>query len=349
MALAFALAILTATGLVEVWHILVLALLLGVSNAVDMPTRQSFIVELVDREDIANAVGLNSSIFNATRIVGPAVAGLAIAVVGIAACFAVNGLSFLAVIASLLLMREREMRRAPALERPHSVRAVLDNLAEGLWYVRRTPVVLLSVATVGLVATFGMNFNVVVPAMARDVLAVGAPGFGLLMAATGAGSLTSALAIAIAGRPRPGWIVGGAILLGVSLAVFSISRSFPLSLLCMYFVGVGAIGMAATGNAAIQTAVPDHLRGRVMSVYTTVFAGSTPIGGPASGGLASALGIATAVAFGGVVSGLVGLVGWVWLRRQPAASSSLEAVVVPARADPAVAPAVATPSLPDGV
>jgi len=265
-------------------------------------------------------------------------------------CFAVNGLSFLAVIASLLLMRESELRRAPALQRPHSVSAVLANLAEGLSYVRRTPVVLLSVATVGLVATFGMNFNVVVPAMARDVLHVGAPGFGLLMAAMGVGSLTSALAMAIAGRPRPSWIVGGAIMLAVSLTAFSVSRSFPLSLLCMYFVGVGAIGMAATGNAAIQTAVPDHLRGRVMSVYTTVFAGSTPIGGPASGGIASAFGIAIAVAFGGFMSGIVGIVGWLWLRRQPAAASPLEAVV-PARDDPTVVAGTvaAAPSLPDRI
>ena len=145
------------------------------------------------------------------------------------------------------------------------------------------------------------------------------------MAATGLGSLTSALAIAIAGRPRRSWIVGGAMLLGLGLALFSVSRSFPLSLLCMYAVGVGAIAMAATGNAAIQTAVPDHLRGRVMSVYTTVFAGSTPIGGPASGAIASAFGIATAVAFGGVMSLLVGVAGWSWLRRQPVEPSPLEA------------------------
>lgn len=339
MLLAFLLALLTATGHVEVWHILVLAFLLGVTNAVDMPTRQSFVVEMVGREDIGNAVGLNSSAFNAARIIGPAVAGLAIGAVGIAACFALNGVSFLAVIVGFLLMREGELRAAPAMARPRTVRAVVDNLAEGLSYVRRTPIVLLGVSVVGLVATFGMNFNVVVPAMARDVLGVGAAGYGFLMAATGLGSLTSALALAVAGRPRRGWIVGGAMLLGLLLVVFSQSRSFPISLLCMYGVGVGAIGMAATANAAIQTAVPDHLRGRVMSVYTTVFAGSTPIGGPASGAIAASFGIATAVAFGGVMSALVGIGGLLWLRSRPAAPP-LEQVVVPGLAAPVMTPAV---------
>ncbi|MBM4408806.1 MAG: MFS transporter [Chloroflexi bacterium] len=318
MLLAFALGLLTMTGRVEVWHILVLAFLLGVTNAVDMPTRQSFVVEMVGREDIGNAVGLNSSAFNAARIVGPAVAGLAIGYVGIAACFVLNGMSFLAVIVGYLLMRDDELRPAPAMARPRSGRAVVANLAEGLSYVRRTPIVLLGVSVVGLVATFGMNFNVVVPAMARDVLGVGSVGFGFLMAATGLGSLTAAVALAVAGRPRRSWIVGGAILLGVLLVGFSQSRSFTLSLLCMYGVGVGGIGMAATANAAIQTAVPDHLRGRVMSVYTTVFAGSTPIGGPVSGAIAASFGVATAVAFGGVMSALVGIGGLLWLRRRPA-------------------------------
>ena len=316
MCLAFVLAGLTATGLVEVWHVFVLAFLLGCSNAFDMPARQSFVVEMVGRADVANAVGLNSAIFNGARIIGPAIAGLAIGAVGIAACFVLNGFSFLAVIGGLLLIREDELLPTPLLPRPTSVRGVVDNLAEGLAYVRRTPIVLLGVTVVGLVATFGMNFNVVVPAMARDVLGVGAPGFGFLLSALGLGSLTSALAIAVMGRPRIGAIVGGAILLGSLEVVFSISRSFPLSLLCAYGMGAGAIAMAATANAAIQTAVPDHLRGRVMSVYTTVFAGSTPIGGPLAGGLASAFGVAQAVAVGGAISALVGLGGLAWVRRR---------------------------------
>ena len=343
MLLAASLAVLTATGSVQVWHVLVLALLLGVTNAIDMPTRQSFVVEMVGREDIGNAVGLNSAMFNAGRIVGPAVAGLTIAAVGVAACFVLNALSFGAVIAGLLLMREAELRPAPVVPRPRSLGGVVDNLAEGLGYVRRTPVVLLGVSVVGLVATFGMNFNVVVPAMARDVLDVGAPGYGFLMAATGLGSMTSALAIAVAGRPRRTWIVGGAILLGVLEVVFSQSRSFALSLACMYGVGAGAIAMSATANAAIQTAVPDQLRGRVMSVYTTVFAGSTPIGGPASGALASAFGIATAVAVGGALSAVVGVAGLLWLRRQPE-GPPLEPSVVPALGSAAVPGAVASAS-----
>ena len=256
-------------------------------------------------------------------------------------------------IAGLLLMRQSELRPPPVLARPHTAGEVVANLAEGLGYVRRTPIVLLAVTVVGLVATFGMNFNVFVPAMARDVLGAGAAGFGFLMAATGLGSLASALAIAASGRPRTTWIVGGALLTGVLLVVFAVSRSFAISLVALFGVGAGAIGMAATANTVIQTTVPDHLRGRVVSVYLTVFAGSTPIGGLLFGALASAFGIATSVAIGGVLSTLVGAGGFVWLRRlgaQPIGQSTqsvLEPVSIPPASSP-VPGAVAAVTSPAG-
>ena len=171
-------------GLVTVPMIIGLALLLGCANAVDMPVRQSFAVEMVEREDIGNVVALNSAMFNGARIVGPAIAGLTIGVVGVAATFAINALSFLAVIVGLAAMRKEELREPPRVARPTSVAAVFEHLREGLAYVRATPIVLLAVLVVGLVATVGMNFGVVVPALAQDVLHSDASGYGFLMAAS---------------------------------------------------------------------------------------------------------------------------------------------------------------------
>ncbi|HEY5182496.1 MAG TPA: MFS transporter [Dermatophilaceae bacterium] len=315
MVLALVLAVLSWTGIVQVWHILVLAFALGLVNAVDMPTRQSIVMELVGREDVANAVGLNSAMFNAARIVGPAVAGLVIGVAGVTVCFFLNGLSFVAVIAGLLAMREADLRGGVRLARPRSVGEVGANLGEGLRYVRRTPVVLLAVSLVGLVAIAGMNFNVLMPAMANEVLHVGASGFGFLMSAMGLGSLLAALAIAYLRRPKLSILLVGAFALGALEVAFAGVRFFPLALLAVFGAGAGAIAMTATANSAIQLAVPDALRGRVMSVYTTVFAGSTPVGGLFAGWLASSFGTPVALAVGGGISALVALGATVWVIR----------------------------------
>jgi MFS family permease len=316
MTLAFVLAILTATGTVQVWHILVLAFLLGCSNAVDMPTRQSFVIEMVGREDVGNAVALNSAIFNGARIVGPAVAGLTIGAFDMSIAFFLNGLSFVAVIACLLAMREEELRFGVRASMPRSFGEVFRNLAEGLSYVRQTRTVLLAVTVVGLVATAGMNFSVVVPPLSRNVLGTGPSGYGFLMAASGLGSLISALAIAFRGRPTTRVLIGGALMLGALEVLLAISRSMPLSLVCMFWIGAGGIAMAMTANTTIQLSVPDRLRGRVMAVYTTVFAGSTPFGGLASGAIAGSFGTAAAVLVGGVVSvavaSVAGVVAWRW-------------------------------------
>ena len=260
--LALLLGLLTATGLVQVWQIVVLALLLGTVNAVDMPTRQAFVIEMVGRADVVNAVGLNSAAFNAARIVGPAIGGLVIGAVGIAACFFINAASFVAVIASLLLMREGELRPFVAQRVERTVGAMVENLAEGLRYVRRTRVVLLAVVVVGLVSMFGMNFTVIMPVLARDVLGTGASGLGFLMAATGVGSVASALSIAYLGRPSPRFILAGAAIAGILEIAVAFVRSFPLALVCAAGIGAGAIGMAATANTTIQLAVPDGSRPR---------------------------------------------------------------------------------------
>jgi MFS family permease len=314
MILAFVLAGLTLTGVVEVWMIVVLALLLGCANAVDMPVRQAFVIEMVGREDVANAVALNSAMFNTARIVGPAIAGLTIAAIGIGPAFVVNGLSFVAVIAALLAMRDAELRPVTLGPVPHSVREVADSLADGLRYVRRTPVVLLAVVVVGVVSTAGMNFTVVLPAYARDVLGQGAAGYGLLMSSLGVGSVVAALALAARGRATPWAIVGGAVLAGLAEIAMAPTRVYGVALLLGFAVGLGAVSMAANANSTIQLAVPDRLRGRVIGVYTTVFVGSTPIGGLATGAIASALGVAAAVAIGGAISAAAGVAGAVWLR-----------------------------------
>ncbi len=315
MLLAFALAALTFANVVQVWHILVLAALLGLVNAVDMPTRQAFVVEMVGRADVTNAVGLNSAIFNAARIVGPAIGGLLIGALGVTACFFLNGLSFLAVIVGLLMMREAELLPAARLARPTSVRDVADTLAEGLRYVRATPVVLLAVVLVGLVSTFAMNFNVVAPALAQTVLGVGATGLGFLMASMGLGSLTAALLVASLDRPRPTIIVIGAFGLGALEIVLGGVSSYPVALVAMYGAGFAAIAMMVSANTSIQLAVPDRLRGRVLSVYTTVFAGSTPIGAPIIGWLASAFSTQVALVVGGGIALVAALVAGAWVAR----------------------------------
>lgn len=315
MVLAVVLAILTATGLVEIWMVVTLALLLGCASAVDMPVRQAFAIEMVGPREVGNAVSLNSAQFNGARVVGPAIAGVAIGAFGIATAFAINAVSFLAVILGLWLMRDDELHRPRLLPRPRSVAAVVDNLAEGLRFVRHTPVVLMAVATVGLSATFGMNFTVIVPPLAQDVLSSDAAGYGFLMTASGVGALAAALALVIAGTPRAVRIPLGAILMGVASILLAFSSSYPLSLLLMVPVGAGGITMAATANATIQLAVPDGLRGRVMSVYTTVFSASVPIGGIGVGALAAALGVPMTVAIGGVLTLGVGVWALVWYRR----------------------------------
>jgi MFS family permease len=287
---------------------------MGVRNAVDMLTRQAFAVEMVGRADVGNAVALNSALFNGARVLGPAIAGLTIAAFGVSIAFLIDALSFLAVLFGLFLMREVELRPAPIFTRPTSVRGVFDNLAEGLSYVRRTSLVLLAVVTVGVVATFGINFTVLVPPLAAGILHVGAEGFGFLMAASGTGSLLAALAIAFAGTKPVRMLLGGLVLGGAEILIGAVGN-YPLDLVLMFVAGSGSITMMATANTTIQMAVPDELRGRVMSVYTTVFAGTSPIGGLVLGALASNAGAAAAIAFGGAVSAVASLLGLIWYRR----------------------------------
>ena len=317
MTLAFILFGLSVTDTVQVWHILVLATILGITNAVDMPTRQAFTVEMVGREDVPNAIALNSAIFNGARIVGPAIAGLTIGLFGgnVSPAFLINGLSFFAVILAYLAMRQDELHHVGSYTRPRSIREVGSTLADGLRYVRHNDMILLATVSVGVVSLFGMNFGVIIPALARVVLESDATGYGFLMTATGIGSLVAALGIAFSGRSRPAIIPLGAIVLGIALLATSLVHGFVVAMITMTFVGFGAIAMAATANTTVQLAVPDELRGRVISVYTTVFVGSTPLGGLLMGWIASSVSVDAAIAVGGVGSLVAGLGVLVWLRR----------------------------------
>jgi MFS family permease len=289
-------------NLVQVWQIFVLAFLLGVVNAVDMPARQSFVVEMVGPDDVVNAVALNSAVFNGARVIGPSLAGIMIWLVGTAPCFLLNGLSYAAVVVGLLAMRDSELMPAVRLARPTSIGGVRETMAEGLNYVAHTPVVLLAISVIGLVSTFGMNFNVVLPVLAAGVLNVGPNGLGWLYSAMGAGALIAALGVATLQRPRVRVLVGGGMVLGVAELVLAGTTSYPIALAAVFFSGLGAIATAASANSLVQVTVPGPLRGRVMSVYTTVFAGSTPIGSGLTGSFGGLWGTPVAIAMNGLVT-----------------------------------------------
>jgi MFS family permease len=300
--LALLLGVLVVTGGVQVWHVYVLAVGLGLVNAVDMPVRQTFVVEMVGREDIANAVGLNSAIFNGARIAGPALAGILIGLVGTAACFFLNAASYVAVLIAYALMREEELRPAARIAVARTIGGVIAQLGEGLAYARGTPIVRIALVTLGVVATAGMNFSVLMPVFAKDVLGGDATTFGFLLAASGVGSVFAAVHIASGLRPSLTLVVSAAASFGAALVALSFVHQMVLALPLMLILGWSVISMAATTNTLIQMLVPDVLRGRVMSIFTTVFAGSTPIGGLLAGSIAGLLGVSAALAIGGVVA-----------------------------------------------
>jgi len=299
--LALTLGVLVYSGEITIWQIFLLAFLLGLVNAADMPARQSFVVEMVGPEDIANAIALNSAVFNGARVVGPAVAGILIALAGTASCFILNGLSYAAVVVGLVAMRDAELRPADRLAMPRSVAAIGENLGEGLRYVWHTPIVLLAISVIGFVSTFGMNFNVVLPVLAAGVLKVGPNGLGWLYSVMGAGALISALGVATLRRPHIRVLIGGGMILGAAELVLASTTAFPVALAAVFFCGVGAIATAASANSLVQITVPGPLRGRVMSVYTTVFAGSTPIGSGLTGGVGGLWGTPAALVMNGAI------------------------------------------------
>jgi MFS family permease len=292
---ALVLAALSWTGQVQYWHVVVLAAVMGIANALDMPTRQSMMVELVGRDHLMNAIALNSAVFNAARIVGPALGGVLIARYGVALAFLVNGVTYLPVIAALLAMR-------PAVPVRVSRRGRLgEEIADGLRYARRTPLIALVLSLVCAISIFTINHNVTVPLLARDVLGEQVRGFGFLMAAVGVGAVAGAVLLAQFGRGRPP--VGGLLIAGLVLSsgilVLSIVREFWLAAGVLFVVGLVQILLLSSCNTTLQVTVPDDLRGRVMSLYTLLFAGVSPFGAFFIGGIAEIFGVPAALAAGG--------------------------------------------------
>jgi MFS family permease len=302
LVLALALATITALGIAQYWMILILALLLGFVNLVDVPTRQAYVIELCGRETLMNAVSLNSASFNLARIVGPAVAGILMEAIGIAPCFFLNALSFAAVIAALAAIRARPTRAASRVE---GMRDVLSSARDGLAYIAARREIVLPLVLLSALSTFVINFNVLVPTFSRGPLGRGASGYGFLMTSLGLGSFAAAISLAArSGRgPSRLRIYGGAVGMCIALAVCGLQRNYALTCLLLAVVGFCTISLTASANATVQLASDDEHRGRVMSVYALVFGGVTPIGALYAGALTDAAGPATCM----VISGAIGL------------------------------------------
>ena len=295
MILAFILAGLTLTHIIQVWHVFVLAILLGIVNAFDIPGRQAFMVEMVGKEDLMNAIALNSSMFNGARIVGPAVAGILVAKIGEGWCFFANAVSYIAVIAGLLLMKVDSPPRI-------AIGSAFDNIIEGFQFVRRAIPIRDLMLLLGLVSLVAMPYAVLMPIFADQILFRGANGLGILMGATGVGALLGALSLAVrSGLRGVGLQIGvSALGFGAFLIGFSWSRSFWLSAGLLVPVGFFMMSQMTSSNTLIQAMVPDHLRGRVMAVYTMMFMGMAPFGSLFAGALAKPFGAPLTLTIGAV-------------------------------------------------
>jgi MFS family permease len=300
--------VLVATGTVQLWHVYILAFSLGLTNAFDMPTRQAFVVEMVGREDLPNAIALNSSLFNMARIIGPGLGGLIIAWQGEASLFLLNAISFIPVIAGLALIDLKQLHSQVS----HKRQGTFQSLHEGLSYIRQAPAVLLIIVIIGTVSLFGINFNVVLPLFTTDVLHAGPAGFGFISSAFGFGSLLSALWLAWrSNRSTISHMLLATIIFCILEMLFALSHWYVLSLGLIAAVGFAQIAFSATANTTLQTISPDHLRGRIMSVYMLVFAGSVPLGNLFTGGLASQFNPTVALLAGGGLSLIAAIAGWI--------------------------------------
>jgi MFS family permease len=296
--LALLLGLLVTTGTVQYWHVLVIAAMLGTVNAFYVPARQAFVAELVDKEALLNAVALNSAIFNGARVIGPAVGGLLIAALGLSLNFFLNAASFLAVILGLMLIRPR----------PITVRenrgTILQNVGEGLRFIRATPTVFTILALVGVASLFAFNFTTLIPLVASFVLHVGSDGFGFLMAAMGAGSLVSAIGLAFFNRRDLArrLIYGGVFVFTLTEVLLGFSHSYGLSIALLLIIGVSSTLFTTTANTMVLSGTPSHLQGRVMSVYSLMFLGMTPFGSFLSGLVAQRAGTSVALILGGAIT-----------------------------------------------
>ncbi|MFC5532094.1 MFS transporter [Cohnella yongneupensis] len=304
MTLAFTTAVLVFTGTIRFEHILVMAFLLGVSNTFDMPTRQSMNIELVGRDDLMNAVALNSMTFNLARIVGPSVGTLLIATVGVGWCYVLNGTSFIVVLLTL-----RQLKLTPFIREVRVGSTVWSEIRDGLSYIRSNAQLAQTVLLVAIVGTLGFNFNVLVPVLTQDVLGAGATTYGALMSCLGVGSLIGALTIGMRSRrgPKLKLTVALSMVIPLGLLLLAIAQTSAVAGVMLLISGFLNIAVATNSNSLLQISAADEYRARVMSVYTLVFAGSTPFGNLFTGWAADKYGVHLAFLFCGLLSLALGL------------------------------------------
>ncbi len=310
---AAALGITDGLGQARPLEVFLLVAVFGLINVVDGPARQAFVPEMVGSRQMANAVALNSLVFNGARVVGPALGGILIATVGTALCFDLNAVSYLAVIAGLWMMHPKELhssRRQPGI-RP----GMLAQLHEGVGYVRRTPEVAMVIVLMAVVGTFSYNLTLMITSLARNGLHSGASGFGLLSAALGVGALLGALGVAYAGRASIPALLVGCGVFGTFLALAGQTDGLFQAMVLLTLAGMGMIVYSAMSNSVVQTFTPSPLRGRVMSLYLWVFLGTSPIGSLLFGAIEQAWGSRVAMALGGAAAVLAALAGTWWWRR----------------------------------
>lgn len=303
MALAFLLALLCRTGVVRFWHVLLLAFLLGAVQALDTPARQAFVVELVGREDLSNAIALNSGAFHAARVLGPAAAGVLITVSGVAGAFFINGASFLAVLLGLFLMDVTLIRRTDG------GRATQNDLLGGLRYLREERLPRAVVVLISLSALLAMPYHVLIPIYAREILGRGADGYGVLMSAAGVGAVLGSLCSAshYVGTRKGASVTSGSLTFPFLLLAFAFCRNYTASILLLVATGFAFVVQNAPANSLLQERVPDHLRGRVMAIYVSLFLGMLRVGSLLLGWLAAATSAPSALAALAAAGLLVGL------------------------------------------
>lgn len=335
--LALVLWVLTATNSVQLWHVFVLATLLGIVNAVDMPTRQAFVSEMVPAESLLNAVSLNSAQFNASRIVGPGLAGGLIALLGgTPPLFLLNAVSYIAVIVGLLMMRAADLVPVPHSEPQHGL-ARLRAMGDGIRFVLARPKLRVTFLMVAVIGTMGFNFNVLLPLEATSVLKSDAVVFGLLSSALGAGALIGALMLARRGGiPTNRTLASMAIVFGLLESAVALTRSVPIALILIAATGFAMSSFSASANTRTQLSSPPEMRGRVMSVYTMIFVGTTPIGNLIVSSVAGAYGVPAAFIVAGLPCFAIAcLAAWLWKRQDVRRAAEVMPVVAP-EATPAV-------------
>lgn len=294
---AFILATLTVTGFIAVWHVVLLAGMIGVVNAFDAPARHSIIRDLVDMEDLRNAIALNSSIFNAARMVGPAIAGVLIPLIGEGGCFSINCITFLVIIVCLVLIRA-------VPPSPRQAKSFILELKEGFIYIKKDVMVLLLLSTVGMNSIFGMSYAVLMPVFARDILGRGPEALGFLMSAVGIGALVGVLRMASGvSKSKIFAVVVKGIVFSIFLILFSYSSWLNFSLVLLFVMGWAMVTMLVTINSLIQQVVPDELRGRIMSVYVLMLLGMIPVGSLLTGTVAQLIGAPSTLRMNGFILG----------------------------------------------